>query len=97
MKIYKWLYNPTSGTIGKALIQVEAGEVADFELMTMIVDGHVGNYGVTIELVADDEKRINLKYDQKLNTYKVYPQFGFPPPGILKDRKRFYKVLVRRD
>ena len=48
MKIVKWLTDSMSAIHGKAIIELEPGEVADFDEMVKLVDGDVGNFGVSI-------------------------------------------------
>lgn len=51
MHVYAWLSPRNSTTSVKALIEVPAGEAADFDKMVEMVNGSDGHFGARVELV----------------------------------------------
>jgi len=103
MNIIKWLAPSLSAVTGKALIEVESGEVADIERMLVLIDGDsVGHFGLRAELVSTKEppEIIPARYGGKpigAGYYDVRPQFGYGTASYMKKYSRYYKVLVNRD
>jgi len=50
MKIVRWTGDPMSAVSGRAIIEVEPDEVADFDKMVQLVDGTTPNFGASISV-----------------------------------------------
>lgn len=96
MKVEKWLSNSMSAIIGYAIVRLEPGEVADVEQMLSLIDGDsVGHFGVMARLQSVDEPP---KCTRKSNRpWYIHGTFGFDNASSLRQRVRFYEVMVNRD
>lgn len=103
MRIVEWLAPSLSAVNGIALVEVDAGEIADIEQMLILVDGDsVGHFGLEAKLVSQLEppKIKPAMYGGKaigMGHKDVDTQFGFSSASQLRKEKRYYKVFVHRD
>jgi hypothetical protein len=96
MKIVKWLSDRFSNKLGNALVEVEENEVSDVEEMLKLIDGDsVGHFGISVKLVGCPDMP---KYEMgKGGMLFTQGQFGYDRASIMKNKKRYYEVLVSRD
>jgi len=97
MKVCRVLHDSAKSV--EAVIQVDAGEVADVEPMARLVDGEIGHFGfnATLIKIGDPEP----EYTEKLHFGKpdgivVKRQFGYSTKPR-QDEVRYYEVRVHRD
>ena len=96
MKIHKWLSDSMSAVIGLAVVEVEPGEVADYDKMVSLVDTGL-NFGTSVDLMTLDEPP-KYEWSRQRGTYPKYNMLAInASPDKMQDRRRFYRVHVSRD
>jgi len=96
MRIYKWLSDSMSAVIGLAIVEVDAGEVADHDKMVALVDDGL-NFGATVTVMTVDTPP-DVKWDRNRGFYPKYDLLAIrSTPSEMINHKRYYKVHVSRD
>jgi hypothetical protein len=82
------------GSSASAIIEVDAGEVADIDEMLRLLEGENGSFGFDVKLVSTKERpEMKAVGDRKLATR----QMGFDGATEIKKHKRYYQIHVNLD
>lgn len=98
MKIYKWLAEPLSSSIGYCIVEVAPDESSDVENMLILIDGDsVGHFGIYVKLIGTGD--FDPEWIKKNAGGKEYisGQFGYSRGSEIRKEKRYYEVMVNRD
>ena len=93
MKIVETLHK--DGLSSSAIIEVIEDEIADIDEMLVMVDGVIGfNYSADVRLVSTDSPP-EMRTIAGQRTPMRQPHFHLPRE--IRQQKRYYEVLLRRD
>ena len=83
----------------RAVVRIEAGELADIEEMTRLIDGDTGHFGYSASLIKVGEEApeySEVRRFGKLERLTAKGQVGFSDKNTI-NQVRYYRVEVFRD
>jgi hypothetical protein len=79
------------GSSASAIVEVEAGEIADMDEMLRLLEGEKGHFGFDVKLVSTKERpEMRTIADRKVAKL----QFGFDGATEIKKHRRYYQIHV---